>query len=401
MMPAKEPMREITHKNVRDMLFDPNGNMLPNLTIDTLEDFCKLTELIRRCWSEKAKERKEQGLMKSFAGEILPWFRGVNNSRHTLTPKLARAWKDLSANEGTKGFSIYDLEDYYYDRFTRFGRPFLEGAFPQDEIEWNYIMRHHEIPSRLLDWTKGSLIALSYATKGCLERQIDQIMNNSSTEQTVNHRSKELCKKEPTNSAVWMLEPRRLMEQATSCLFQDGNIKGIRNIASRNILVKSMRRDFFRSRDKYGNSNSLRDPEDIVFGCKELTNYNHDLKFCDHENYWKYPIPLIPSHIAKRVESHLSRFTLHSLSGYWPTQNDSQEVPDQDVGMYRFAEDSFSIDDIWYLVKIEIDARRLSDIGRDLRMTGVGDMNFTRDLDGLSRELQIRAKLGCYDDQVK
>jgi hypothetical protein len=37
-------------------------------------------------------------------------------------------------------------------------------------------------------------------------------------------------------------------------------------------------------------------------------------------------------------------------------------------------------------------------MARTLRMTGVGDMNFTQDLDGLARELKMRARLGFQDD---
>jgi hypothetical protein len=55
-------------------------------------------------------------------------------------------------------------------------------------------------------------------------------------------------------------------------------------------------------------------------------------------------------------------------------------------------------DKYWYLIKIELPGVHLPEIARGLRMTGVGDMNFTQDLDGLSRELRMRADLGLKDD---
>jgi hypothetical protein len=68
--------------------------------------------------------------------------------------------------------------------------------------------------------------------------------------------------------------------------------------------------------------------------------------------------------------------------------------------MADFAKNAFDDknDQFWYLVKIELPGAILSEIARGLRMTGVGDMNFTQDLDGLARELHMRADLGLKDD---
>jgi hypothetical protein len=68
--------------------------------------------------------------------------------------------------------------------------------------------------------------------------------------------------------------------------------------------------------------------------------------------------------------------------------------------MLSFSKKAFEEDgdNYWYLIKIEIPAVHLPQIARGLRMTGVGDMNFTQDLDGLSRELRMRADLGLKDD---
>ena len=363
------------------------GDELPAFPVSSLGEYCEVTDLIRKAWVEKVNDRQEKTELKGYVGEILPWFRGVRKIKAgMLTPKLAREWikykkrkADGTASDNPDHRSIYDLEDYYFDRFTRFGRPFIGSVLPMDEIEWNYIMRHHEIPSRLLDWTKGSLIALSYAVQHSLPTRSELNLSDLKG------------KRKPEDAVVWMLEPRRLMEIATQEL-SNSNSKGIRNIASREPQVRGMRRDFFKDPSRYDDNHK---PVDKDGYC----NYDS----WGNTNYWKYPLPLIPSHISARVESHLSRFTLHSLDSFRheisrESSNNQESLPMEDESLKHFATETFNSDKYWYLAKIELSGTDLFPIARVLRMTGVGDMNFTQDLDGLARELQVRAHLGFQDD---
>jgi hypothetical protein len=352
---------------------------IPIFKVSSLGEYCNLTDIIRQLWSKKACDRFPGP--KGYVGEILPWFRGSRNAKHTLTPSLARDWGKYHELYDR----IYDLEEYYYDRFTRFGRPFLGSTMPNDEIEWNYIMRHHNIPSRLLDWTKGSLIALSYATQ-VFSEDLDSLARFMSSK-SIDHPLLPILTPEDDScsvsrdAVVWMMEPRRLMEIATECLY----LQPIRNIASRRKRVQAMRRDFFK--DRLQTDGRLSD----------IDLSNPDL--WGRDEYWRYPLPLIPSHISARVGSHLSRFTLHSLSSF--VEKPSSIPPRSDDSLELFAQNAFDEkgDGFWYLAKIELPADRLHKIARVLRMTGVADMNLTQDLDGLSRELKLRAALGFLDDK--
>ena len=308
---------------------------------------------------------------KGYVGEILPWFRGVKNANHTLTPSLARDWRKYYEYYDR----IFDLEEYYFDRFTRFGRPFLSSTIPTDEIEWNYIMRHHSIPSRLLDWTKGSLIALSYATQ-VFSEDLDDIMTKFKRPAPKQHSATSTPDDDCVgsgnqNAAVWMLEPRRLMELATECLYPHP----IRNIASRRRRVQGMRRDYFKDiklieerLNRRSRSRSLERRRQGIVPEKELSNPDLWAK----KAYWMYPLPLIPSHISARVGSHLSRFTLHSLHSYVDTSSPpSSPPPDHDNGLENFARKAYNKpgDNFWYLVKIELPYDHLGAIARVLRMT--------------------------------
>ncbi len=360
---------------------------MPVFVVDSLSQYCELTDIIRQLWSKKARDRFIGPT--GSAGEILPWFRGARNADHTLTPSLARDWIEYHKLYD----SIFDLEEYYFDSFTRFGRPFLGEAMPSDEIEWSYIMRHHGIPSRLLDWTNGSLIALSYATQSYSERL--DFLAGSGSSSSIHRLATSLDHAQATDAAVWMLEPRRLMETATRCLYN----QPIHNITSRRMRVKAMRSDFFRD-PNLSESPLMPALKDRAPRRRQRdTTYEKELSNPDlwsNKEYWMYPLPLIPSHISARVRSHLSRFTLHSLKSY---VGKSSPPPEKDNGLDCFATKAYDDDKIWYLVKIELPCERLHAIARVLRMTGVADMNLTQDLDGLSRELKLRAALGYLDDK--
>jgi len=80
------------------------------------------------------------------------WFRGHAKVYGDLTPKLFR-----------KQWLRADFESWLIENFKR-GAPALERDIPdyEDHIEWLFLMQHHGMPTRLLDWTKSILIALYF-----------------------------------------------------------------------------------------------------------------------------------------------------------------------------------------------------------------------------------------------
>jgi hypothetical protein len=86
--------------------------------------------------------------------EFDPWFRGHGDATWPLVPSLYR-------QENKK---LVEEDDFRED-FRRRAWPYLASTAtaPNSEWEWYFLMQHYGLPTRLLDWSESSMVALYFA----------------------------------------------------------------------------------------------------------------------------------------------------------------------------------------------------------------------------------------------
>jgi hypothetical protein len=128
--------------------------------VQTIGQFTDKVCLIRKDWA--LEERDEL------------WFRGEKRDYGPtrLRPSLYRPPRKRSLK------SIEDLlkiEDDLFDRFQRYN-PQLTDTEIVDDFDGYVLMQHHGGPTRLLDWSDGSLTALHFATRNKQENEDDSLV---------------------------------------------------------------------------------------------------------------------------------------------------------------------------------------------------------------------------------
>jgi hypothetical protein len=188
--------------------------------------------------------------------------------------------------------------------------PVLSESKPagKDDWEWYFLMQHFGAPTRLLDWTEGALLALYFALR-----------NNPGL----------------YDAAVWVLDPYRLNKKA---------------IGKEEVIPPSA---------------TGVHPDD-----KKLVQPWLPDRFKNMAGLPKGPVAVFPTHIARRISTQRSCFTVHG------TDDDGLDKLRDKGGLVRVVIPSFGI----------------SAMRRELESCGIDETTIFPDLEGLSRSLSIKWK---------
>lgn len=255
--------------------------------------------------------------------DTVPWFRGEpRNISKPLLPRLFRHKGDDKKHDENK------LLQYFRMKAPSLGLPYVPSREYTDQ--WLFLAQHVGLPTRLLDWTEGLLIALHFA-----------LYSNED------------------GAIIWMLNPNELNRRSVSA-----------------------NKDEEYALTWYRPAKSPLDKEDLET-IQELIEKDGKIILPPiHENLgsinihmaWTqdkisgttFPVAIHPTNIHPRMSSQISRFTIH---GKKETDMCQMELG---LGVLR---------------KYSIADEAIPGLKQELRMLGIIHSSLFPELDGLSTEL--------------
>lgn len=120
------------------------------------------------------------------------WYRGLSDINHSLIPSIFRGKVRVERDGKEQYSSLHYAEDIRTQHYIAKNYHFFQKE-PSSRVEWLEVMQHHEMNTRVLDWSESSIHSLLFAVEPFLDDK----------------RYKEQNRRE-CNPCVWVLEPGKL-----------------------------------------------------------------------------------------------------------------------------------------------------------------------------------------------
>ena len=122
------------------------------MTATSLGQYLTIVRGLRRRWHIPKKDEL--------------WFR-AEDTKHRRTHLQPGLYRPRPSGKRKSVKTLLDLENDLYEEFQRCATQLSDIRSSDDQPEWNsyFLMQHHGVPTRLLDWSDGALIALHFAVR--------------------------------------------------------------------------------------------------------------------------------------------------------------------------------------------------------------------------------------------
>ena len=133
------------------------------------------------------------------------WFRGLDNVRHSLIPSLYR--KKVRADRTQNYTKLHYAEDIRTQHYIAKNYHLLSSE-PSSRVEWLEVMQHHQVNTRVLDWSESSIHSLIFAVEAFFDagRFADK-------------------KRMECVPCVWVLNPKKLNRKIIKYIAQNEELK--------------------------------------------------------------------------------------------------------------------------------------------------------------------------------
>ncbi len=328
-----------------------------------LQELCNDKYPCEEITSVKDFQNKVRKVIKNWdiKGNIQPWFRGSNNYNYEPIPKVFR-------NE----FNFKDDDEFWLATLFRNKAKTLGEVPEYGRIDKRlFLMQHFGLPTRLLDWTEGSLIALFFAVKDVIDKKAKKITNVYEFKDKIN---------EESHPAVWMIHPIELNKMTKYIKVYKGEKISFYDKPNR-LLIKED--GFLALNDVMSNPVKLKAvkrlnhfPNTWVPGKLGIVNFQYTFAVRETRNKkptaTKYPIAILPTHVHLKMTAQKSVFTIHGM-----VEDDFETL---------FKSEDF-INKETFLRKYIINNKNAKKILDDLKMMGITYSTIFPDFEGLSSEL--------------
>jgi FRG domain-containing protein len=124
------------------------------MTVHSLDDYLSTVRLIRDNWD--VPDHREL------------WFR-AEDERHKETRLQPCLYRPKRGAQRKPVRELLEIESDLYEEFTRCATQLDDMQFRDAEWDPYFLMQHHGVPTRLLDWSDGALVALHFAVRNKTE----------------------------------------------------------------------------------------------------------------------------------------------------------------------------------------------------------------------------------------